>query len=135
MLNTVILMGRLVADPELKKAGENNVVNVRVAVDRNSKDGGADFIDVTAWRQTAEFLAKYFKKGSMVAIEGSLRTDTYTDKDGNKRRRVDVLANRVSFCGSKSESGTGSAEPAKDAKEVFEVPEDLGGDDEDDFEL
>ncbi len=67
-----------------------------------------DFIDVTAWRQTAEFVSRYFRKGSMIAVEGSIQTDNFTDKDGNKRKSVQVVANNVSFCGSKAESGTTS---------------------------
>ena len=85
----------------------------QVAVDRNFQRAGeerkADFIDVTAWRQTAEFVSKYFRKGSMIAVEGSIQTDNFTDKDGNKRKSVQVVASNVSFCGSKAESGTTGA--------------------------
>lgn len=111
MINTVVLMGRLTFDPELRTTSNGlSVVSFQVACDRNYQRAGeerkADFIDVTAWRQTAEFISRYFRKGSMIAIEGTLQTDNYTDKDGNKRKRVQVVANNVSFCGSKSESGT-----------------------------
>lgn len=111
MINSVVLMGRLTFDPELKATPSNvPVVRFQVAVDRNYQKPGeerkADFIDVTAWRQTADFIYRYFRKGSMIAIEGSLQTDSYTDRDGNKRKSVQVIANRVSFCGSKAESGT-----------------------------
>lgn len=123
MINVVVLMGRLVADPELKQTQNGtSVCSFRIAVDRNvaNKQTGerqADFINITAWRQTAEFVCKYFRKGSMIAIEGSLQTRSYTDKDGNNRTAYDVVANNVSFTGSKAESGTRDANVA-----TFEVP-------------
>ena len=97
MINVVVLMGRLVADPELKQTQNGtSVCSFRIAVDRNvaNKQTGerqADFINITAWRQTAEFVCKYFRKGSMIAIEGSLQTRGYTDKDGNNRTAYDVV--------------------------------------------
>ncbi|WOC31079.1 MULTISPECIES: single-stranded DNA-binding protein [Caproicibacterium] len=111
MLNVVVLMGRLVADPELRHTPNDvAVTTIRIAVDRSyAKAGGekqTDFIDVTAWRQTAEFVCRYFTKGSMIAVQGALHVDNYTDRDGNKRTRYDVQADNVSFCGSKRESGT-----------------------------
>ena len=107
MLNIVALIGRLVYDPELKTTQNGtNVCSFRIAVDRSFTRQGeerkADFIDVTAWRQTAEFVSKYFQKGSMIAIEGSLQTRQYQDKNGNNRTATDVLASRVSFCGGKA---------------------------------
>ncbi|MDD3261809.1 MAG: single-stranded DNA-binding protein [Oscillospiraceae bacterium] len=113
MLNVVVLMGRLVADPELRHTPNDiAVTSIRIAVDRSFSRAGAekqtDFIDVTAWRQTAEFICRYFTKGSMIAIQGSLRVDNYTDRDGNKRTRYEVVADNAQFCGSKRESGTGS---------------------------
>lgn len=113
MLNTVILMGRLTYDPELRTTPTGtSVVRFQIAIDRRFQKQGeerkADFIDVTAWRQTAEFVSKYFHKGSMIAVEGSIQTDNYTDKDGSKRKSVQVVANNVSFCGSKAEGGTGA---------------------------
>lgn len=77
------------------------------------KDSPADFIDVTAWRQTAEFISRYFGKGSMIAIQGHLHTDTFTDKDGNKRKKTEVIADNVSFCGSKGNGGSSSPAPQK----------------------
>lgn len=111
MLNVAVLMGRLVADPELRHTPSDiPVTSIRIAVDRSYTKAGAekqtDFIDVTAWRQTAEFICRYFRKGSMIAVQGSIRVDNYTDRDGNKRTRVEVVADNVSFCGSKRESGT-----------------------------
>lgn len=113
MINTVALMGRLTHEVELRQTPSGvSVVRFNIAVERNFQRQGeerkADFIDITAWRQTAEFVSRYFRKGSMIAIEGSIQTDNYTDKDGNKRKSVTVVANNVSFCGSKSETGTGS---------------------------
>ena len=107
MLNIVALMGRLVYDPELKTTQSGtNVCSFRIAVDRSFTRQGeerkADFIDVTAWRQTAEFVCKYFQKGSMIAVEGSLQTTSYQDKNGNNRTKVEVVANNMSFCGSKA---------------------------------
>lgn len=114
MINNVVLMGRLVADPELRTTPTGvSVTSFAIAVERSyAKQGeerSADFIDIVAWRQSADFITRYFRKGSMIAIEGSLQTRTYTDKEGNKRKAVEVLANRVSFCGSKSETGTAGA--------------------------
>ena len=107
MLNIVALMGRLVYDPELKTTQNGtNVCSFRIAVDRSFARQGeerkADFIDVTAWRQTAEFVSKYFQKGSMIAVEGSLQTRQYQDKNGNNRTATEVLASQVSFCGGKA---------------------------------
>ncbi len=111
MINTVALMGRLTYDPELKSTPSGvSVIRFQVACDRNYQRSGedrqADFIDCVAWRQTAEFISRYFRKGSMIAVEGSIQTSNYTDRDGNKRKQVEVVANNVSFCGSKAESGT-----------------------------
>ena len=99
-------MGRLCSTPELKKTSNGvSVTSFTIAVDRNYKSGEekkTDFINIAAWRQTAEFLCNYFKKGQMVAVEGSIQTRNYEDKDGNKRTAFEVVANNVSFCGDKS---------------------------------
>lgn len=107
-MNTVILMGRLTADPELKHtANDTAVTSFSIAVDRPmAKEKTADFINVSAWRKTAEFITKYFRKGSMIAIQGSLQTRRYEDKDGNKRTAYEVVANSVEFCGGKNEGGS-----------------------------
>ncbi|MCR5485258.1 MAG: single-stranded DNA-binding protein [Clostridiales bacterium] len=112
MLNCAIIMGRLVADPELRTTTTGiSVTSFRVAVDRSFVKQGeerqADFIDVVAWRQTAEFVTRYFRKGSMIAVQGSIQTRSYEDRNGNKRTAVEIVADNVSFCGSKAESGTG----------------------------
>lgn len=107
MLNVVALTGRLVADPELKTTQSgNSVCTFRVAVDRSYVPQGeerqADFITVTAWRKTAEFVSKYFQKGSMISVQGRLETRQYQDKNGNNRTATEVLAAEVGFCGPKA---------------------------------
>ena len=102
MLNVVALMGRLVADPELRHT-PNGVATCtfRIAVDRSFVRAGeerkADFIDIVVWRQTAEFVCKYFHKGNLIAVDGSIQTRTYEDKTGNKRYAFEVVANNVHF--------------------------------------
>ena len=107
MLNIVALMDRLTHTPELKTTQNGtSVCSFSIAVDRTYTPKGeerkADFIDIVAWRQTAEFICKYFQKGSMIAIDGSIQTRSYQDKQGGNRTKVEVLANNVSFCGSKA---------------------------------
>lgn len=102
MINTVALMGRLTADPELKHTPNGvAVVSFCIAVNRKFKDQQADFINCVAWRQTAEFICKYFGKGQMIALKGSIQTRNYTDRDGNKRNATEVLVENASFCESK----------------------------------
>jgi single-strand DNA-binding protein len=103
-------MGRLVADPELRTTTSGiSVTSFRIAVDRSfvrqGEERQADFIDIVAWRQTADFVCRYFRKGSMIAVQGSIQTRAYEDKQGNKRTAVEVVADNVSFCGSKSDNG------------------------------
>lgn len=126
MLNVVAIMGRLVADPELRTTGNGiNVCSFRIACDRNFAQKGqerqADFIDVVAWRQSAEFICKYFQKGSLIAVEGSLQSRQYQDKNGNKRTAVEVLANQINFAGGKKPGGQpvddGGEAPPKDYRE------------------
>lgn len=110
MLNVAVIMGRLVADPELRHTPNDiAVTSFTVAVDRSYARQGTerqtDFIDVVAWRQQADFVCKYFTKGQMIAVTGSIQTRTYEDRQGNKRKAVEIQADRVSFCGSKRESG------------------------------
>lgn len=113
MINCVIIMGRLTADPELRTTSNGiSVTSFCIAVNRSyikpGEERQADFINVVAWRQTADFVTRYFRKGSMIAIQGSIQTRSYEDKDGNKRIAVEVVVDNVSFCGSKSESNTDS---------------------------
>mgnify|MGYP002658226267 FL=1 len=107
MLNVVAIMGRLVADPELKTTTQGtSVCRFRIACDRSyvrqGEERKADFIDIVAWRQTAELVRKYFQKGSQIAIDGSIQTRQYQDKNGNNRTTTEVLASQVSFCGGKA---------------------------------
>ena len=116
MLNCAVIMGRLTADPELRQTPSGvSVTRFTVAVDRGYVKAGeerkADFINVVAWRQTAEFVSRYFQKGSMIAVQGSIQTGSY-EKDGVKRYTVEISADNVSFCGSKSETGTSGAPSA-----------------------
>ena len=109
MLNKVIIMGRLVKDPELRRTQSGTAVtSFRIAVDRDfkSQDGSkqADFFDVVAWRNTAEFVSKYFTKGRMAIVEGRLQTRDWTDRDGGKRRSAEVIAENVYFGDSKRDS-------------------------------
>ncbi len=111
-MNKVILMGRLVRDPEMRSTASNvSVCSFTVAVDRRFKSEGqptADFISVIAWRQTAEFVNKYFKKGSKIALTGSIQTRSWDDKDGNRRYATEVVADEVEFCESKKSDSQGS---------------------------
>ena len=109
MLNCSAIMGRLTADPELRQTADGvSVTSFTVAVDRGYVKQGeerqADFIDCVAWRQQAEFINKYFNKGSMIAITGRLQTRNWEDRNGSKRKETEILITEVSFCGSKSES-------------------------------
>ena len=111
MLNHIVLMGRLTRDPELRRTQAGiAVTSFRLAVDRDyqSKDGSgdkqADFIDVVAWRQTAEFVAKYFSKGRMAVVSGRLQIRDWTDRDGGKRTTAEVVADNVYFGDSKRDS-------------------------------
>ena len=107
MLNHITIMGRLTRDPELRRTGSGiAVASFTVAVDRDfgGRDGGereTDFIDCVAWRQTGEFVSKYFTKGSMIVVSGRLQIRSWTDKDGNKRRTAEVVADNVYFGESK----------------------------------
>ena len=113
MLNVAVIMGRLTADPELRHTPNGYAVtSFTLAVDRSfaNKETGerqCDFIDVVAWRGTAEFVCRYFTKGQMMAVDGSIQTRTYEDKQGNKRKAVEIQANNVSFTSSKRESEGG----------------------------
>ena len=115
MLNHITIMGRLTRDPELRRTGSGiAVASFSVAVDRDfgGRDGGekeTDFIDCVAWRQTGEFVSKYFTKGRMIVVSGRLQMRNWTDKDGNKRRSAEIVADNVYFGDSKRDSeGSGS---------------------------
>ena len=123
MLNNLSIIGRLVADPELKKVGETSVVNFTIACDRDyaDKDGqrSADFIDVQAWRKTAEFIAQYFAKGSLIALTGSVQTRNWEDQEGHKRKSVFVNATRVNFCGKKEDTKKEASEANAEEDDPF----------------
>ena len=111
MLNTIFIMGRLTRDPELRHTTTGTpVTSFTLAVDRDFKgqDGEkeTDFIDVVAWRNTAEFVSKYFGKGRMAVVQGRLQIRNWTDKDGNKRKSAEVLADNVHFADSKRDNAT-----------------------------
>lgn len=134
-MNTICLMGRLTADPELRSTQSGvAVTSFTLAVERDytpkGQDKQADFIPVVAWRQTAEFVCKYFRKGQRAALTGSLQTRQYTDRDGNKRTAYEVVAEHVYFAESKKDSGAPaptvdynervpqSSTPAEDFEEI-----------------
>ena len=115
MLNHITIMGRLTRDPELRRTGSGvAVASFTVAVDRDfsGRDGGereTDFIDCVAWRNSGEFVSKYFTKGSMIVVSGRLQIRGWTDKDGNKRRSAEVVADNVYFGESRRSEGGSSA--------------------------
>lgn len=109
MLNCITIMGRLTRDPELRRTGNGiAVASFTVAVDRDfSQDGKkeTDFIDCVAWRQAGEFVSKYFRKGSMIVVKGRLQIRNWNDKDGNKRKTAEVVADNCYFGSTKNDSG------------------------------
>lgn len=133
MLNRVCLMGRLVADPELRHTPSGvSVATFRIAVDRSytpkNEERQADFISIVAWRHTAEFVSRYFRKGQLVALEGSIQTRQYTDNQGNNRTAFEVVADQVHFAERKTENGQDSTAavspslpPALDADDFEEI--------------
>lgn len=131
MLNHIVIMGRLTRDPELRRTGNGTAVaSFSLAVDRDFKNASGeketDFIDVTAWRSTAEFVSKYFSKGRMAVVSGRLQIRTWTDKDGGKHRNAEVLANNIYFGDSKN--GTSGQQSAPDPVTDYGVLEEDDGD-------
>ena len=122
MLNHIVIMGRLTRDPELRRTGSGfAVAGFTVAVDRDfaNKDSGereTDFIDCVAWRSTGEFVSKYFTKGSMVVVSGRLQIRPWEDKDGNKRRTAEIVADNVYFGDSKRSNDQQRAVPTADTQ-------------------
>lgn len=137
MFNLVVLTGRLTADPELKKTPNGiSVTSFSIAVSRRYRAGEetqADFINIVAWRQTAEFICNYFKKGIMIGIEGSIQTRRYTDKNGNNRTAFEVVASNAQFVESKRDSANSANEvPASFSNaEAGDFAEVGGGEDDD----
>lgn len=127
MLNRVILMGRLVSDPELKTTGTGiSVTSFRIAVERNYVKAGeerkADFFDIVCWRNTAEFVCRYFGKGSLIAVEGQLQSRTYQAKDGTNRYVVEVVADNVSFTGERRDT-SGQSSYNQTYSQTYSQPE------------
>ena len=135
-LNKVILGGRVTADPELKHTPQGiSVCSFSIAVNRRSKDGQApaDFINCQAWRTTAEFISRYFKKGSSICLVGSLQTRTWNDQNGNKRYATEVIADEAFFVDSKSENDVASGFASDAASfQTQQAPkfEEIAGDDD-----
>lgn len=124
MLNVAVLTGRLVADPELRHTPNDvAVTSFTIAVNRkysrNAEERQTDFIDIVAWRNTAEFVCKYFKKGQLISVEGSIQTRSYQDKDGNKRKAFEVVANNVHFVESKKDSSNENSDFIEKPNESF----------------
>ena len=120
MLNRIILMGRLTRDPELRRTGSGTAVtSFSLAVDRDFKSQNGeketDFIDIVAWRSTAEFVSKYFTKGRMAVVEGRLQIRDWTDREGGKRRSAEVVADNVYFGDSRRDSADGGYAPSYSA--------------------
>ena len=119
MFNLVVLTGRLTADPELKTTANGlSVTTFSIAVDRRYRSGEerqTDFINIVAWRQSAEFITKYFKKGSLIGIEGSIQTRRYQDKNGNNRTAFEVVVNNVQFVESKRDGAAPMSDTATPA--------------------
>lgn len=117
-INNCTLMGRITADLEPRQTPNGiSVLNFTIAVDRRYQAQGeekkTDFIDCVAWRNTADFISKYFAKGQMIAVVGEIQTDTYTDKEGNKRKKTEISVNNASFCGGKQETNATEAKPTQ----------------------
>ena len=119
MFNLVVLTGRLTADPELKTTANGlSVTTFSIAVDRRYRSGEerqTDFINIVAWRQSAEFITKYFKKGNLIGIEGSIQTRRYQDKNGNNRTAFEVVVNNVQFVESKRDGSSPAGDSAAPA--------------------
>lgn len=133
MLNVTALMGRLVADPELRyTANDISVTAFTIAVERSYVKSGADrqadFIDIVAWRNTADFVCKYFRKGQLVAVQGSIQTRSYTDKEGNKRKAFEIVADNVHFGESKRDGNTGNKNTYQNKADIDPEPRYASGD-------
>jgi single-strand DNA-binding protein len=127
-MNTAVILGRTTTDIELRKTQSGkSVTSFTLAVKRRFSKDETDFIDCVAWNKTAELIADYVKKGQMIAIQGYIQTRLYEDKDGNKRKAVEIVADNVSFCGSKNEG----AAPDQNASSLPPAPAYATADDAD----
>ena len=128
MINNVVIMGRLTKDAEERKTSNGKTVcSFCVAVDDSYNKDKAHFIDIIAWDKKAEFVTKYFRKGSMIAVQGRLATRTWEDKNGSKHKAVEIVADAVSFCGDRRESTSGNSvdvPPPEDGEDdtIKEIP-------------
>lgn len=128
MLNVVAVVGRLAADPQMRQTTTGkNVASFRIACDRGRKDASgqsiADWFDIVAWDRSAEFVCKYFQKGSMIAIDGRLQSRQYQDKSGNNRTAIEIVANNINFVGPKSQNpATGMGAPSYGAPMAEAAP-------------
>lgn len=125
MLNHITLMGRLVRDPELRHTQSGlPVCSFSIACERDYKDAGGekqtDFIDIVAWRNTAEFVTKYFTKGRMAVVDGRLQLRDWTDREGNKRRNAEILANSINFGDSRPRDAEAAPQPAATTGQEYE---------------
>lgn len=137
MLNKVILMGRLTTDPELKQTPNGiSVLSFSIAVDRNysKAEKKTDFINLVAWRQTAEFIERYFTKGQIIAVEGSIQTRNYEDKTGAKRTAFEVVVDQAHFTGGKNENSAKKSKPSGQRPSKFEEPGQNSADNFNDFD-
>lgn len=126
MLNHITIMGRLTRDPELRRTDKGTAVaSFTLAVDRDFGDKETDFIECVAWRQTAEFVDKYFSKGRMAVVSGRLQIRSWNDKDGNKRKTAEVVAESVYFGDSKSDSTQNNPAPAQGYAMLTDADEEL----------
>lgn len=140
MINNSVIMGRLTATPELKSTPSGTEVSsFTIAVERNYAKQGeerqTDFIDCVAWRNTAEFITRYFQKGDMIAVTGYIQTRNYEDKNGNKRKATEIVVNQASFCGNKggNQSNQGSYTPPAESPSYQPTGgdfEEIGADDD-----
>lgn len=133
MYNKVILMGRITKDLELQTTPSGvSVLSFSIAVDRayqeKGKDRVSDFFNIVAWRNTAEFISRFFSKGKMILIEGELQNRKYTDKNGNERQVTEIVADRACFTGEKKDSTDSTGGDAPAPKEPIEAPATSGGD-------
>ena len=126
MINNVVIMGRLTKDVEERTTSTGKkVCSFCVALNDNFDKEKTHYLDVIAWNKTAEFVCTYFRKGSMIAVQGRLATRTWEDKNGSKHKAVEIVADNVSFCGDKKESSNASVDvPAPTDAEYRDIPDD-----------
>ena len=136
MLNKIIVMGRLTREPELRRTGNGTAVtSFTIACDRDFGDKETDFLDIVAWKQTGEFVSKYFSKGRMAVVSGRLQIRGWTDKDGNKRKTAEIVADNVYFGDSKTDNQQGITTTPSFATNPITPPSDFAVLEDDDANL